>query len=98
MLASGRMAHVTICVITPRVSKGRLGAGHGVASQFADMEKLAEARGWDGHLPPERQRHRRDPQGSRSQGQAPARLWEALRLVEAHLVDVVLCWRWGRAS
>ena len=23
---------------------------------------------------------------------------EALRLVEAHLVDVVLCWRWGRAS
>src|ERR1019366_8859627 len=68
-------AHVTICVITPRVSKGRLGAGHGVASQFADMEKRAEARGWDGHLPPERQRHLRDPQGSRSQGQAPARLW-----------------------
>jgi hypothetical protein len=24
--------------------------------------------------------------------------WEALQLVEAHLVDVVLCWRWGRAS
>jgi len=29
-----------------RISKDKLGDGHGVANQLADLEKRAEARGW----------------------------------------------------
>src|SRR5579859_4757916 len=34
------------CLIYTRISKDKLGDGHGVANQLADLEKRAEARGW----------------------------------------------------
>ena len=34
------------CLIFTRISKDKLGDGHGVANQLADLEKRAAARGW----------------------------------------------------
>jgi site-specific DNA recombinase len=69
---------------------------HGVANQLADLEKRAEARGW-------RVTHRlsdndigvtrKDPTAA---GKYRPGSEEALRLVDAHVVDVVLCWKWDR--
>ena len=85
------------CVIYTRISADKLGDGHGVANQLADLERRAQARGWtvifrlsdnDIGVP------RKDPT-------APAEYrpgWEeVLRLVDAGEVDVVLVWKWDRA-
>ena len=43
------LTHMTTCVrclIYTRISKDKLGDGHGVANQLADLEKRAAARGW----------------------------------------------------
>ena len=84
------------CLIYTRMSKDKLGDAHGVANQLADLEKRAEARGW-------RVTHRlsdndigvtrKDPTAA---GRYRPGYKEALRLVDAHAVDVVLCWKWDR--
>ena len=84
------------CLIYTRMSKDKLGDAHGVANQLADLEKRAEARGW-------RVTHRlsdndigvtrKDPTAA---GKYRPEYEEALRLVDAHAVDVVFCWKWDR--
>jgi hypothetical protein len=39
-------AAIIRCVIYVRISLDKLGDGHGIANQLADLEKRAEARGW----------------------------------------------------
>src|SRR5215469_6353625 len=41
------MSNGVRCLIYTRISKDKLGDGHGVANQLADLEKRAVARGWD---------------------------------------------------
>src|ERR1039457_6824292 len=93
------ITHMTICLtclVYTRMSKDKLGDAHGVANQLGDLEKRAEARGW-------RVTHRladndigvtrKDPTAA---GKYRPGDEEALRLVDAHAVDVVLCWKWDR--
>ncbi len=93
------ITHMTICLtclIYTRMSKDKLGDAHGVANQLGDLEKRAEARGW-------RVTHRlsdndigvtrKDPTTA---GRYRPGYEEALRLVDSHAVDVVLCWKWDR--
>src|ERR1017187_3044844 len=93
------ITHMTICLtclIYTRMSKDKLGDAHGVANQLGDLEKRAEARGW-------RVTHRlsdndigvtrKDPTAA---GRYRPGYEEALRLVDAHAVDVVFCWKWDR--
>jgi site-specific DNA recombinase len=84
------------CLIYTRMSKDTLGDAHGVANQLADLEKRAGARGW-------RVTHRlsdndigvtrKDPTAA---GKYRPGYEEALRLIDGHAVDVVLCWKWDR--
>ncbi len=76
--------------------KDKLGDAHGVANQLADLEKRAEARGWtvthrlsDNDIGVTR----KDPTAA---GTYRPGYEEALRLVDAHAVDVVFCWKWDR--
>ena len=85
------------CRIYTRISKDKLGDGHRVANQLADLEKRAQARGWtvvyrlsDNDIGVTR----RDPTAA---GKYRPGWEEALRLVDTHAVDVVLCWKWDRA-
>jgi site-specific DNA recombinase len=85
------------CVIYTRISLDKLGDGHGVANQLADLERRAEARGWtvvfrlsDNDIGVTR----KDPT---AQGEYRAGWEEVLRLVDAREVDVVLMWKWDRA-
>jgi hypothetical protein len=76
------------CLIYTRISKDKLGDGHGVANQLADLEKRAEARGWTvGYRLSDNDIGvtRKDPTvaGKRRPGYE-----EALRLVDAGAVDV----------
>jgi site-specific DNA recombinase len=87
---------MTTCLIYTRISLDKLGDAHGVGNQLADLEKRAAARGWevifrlsDNDVGVTRQ----DP---RAAGRYRPGYEEALRLVDAHAVDVVLCWRWDR--
>jgi site-specific DNA recombinase len=87
---------MTTCLIYTRISQDKLGDAHGVANQLADLEKRAVARGWE-------VTHRlsdNDIGVTRKDATAAARYRagyeEALRLVDAHAVDVVFCWRWDR--
>ena len=84
------------CLIYTRISKDKLGDGHGVANQLADLEKRAEARGWtvvyrlsDNDIGVTR----KDPTAT---GKYRPGYEEALRLVDAGAVDVVFCWKWDR--
>src|SRR5450755_5184440 len=84
------------CLIYTRMSKDKLGDAHGVANQLADLEKRAEARGWtvthrlsDNDIGVTR----KDPTAA---GKYRPGYEEALRLVDAHAVDVVFCWKWDR--
>jgi DNA invertase Pin-like site-specific DNA recombinase len=81
------------CLIYTRISKDSLGDGHGVANQLADLEKRAVARGWtvvyrlsDNDIGVTR----KDPTAA---GKRRPGYEEALRLVDAGAVDVVLCWK-----
>ena len=83
-------------LIYTRISKDKLGDGHGVANQLADLEKRAEARGWtvvyrlsDNDIGVTR----KDPTAA---GRHRPGYEEALRLVDAGAVDVVFCWKWDR--
>ena len=84
------------CLIYTRISKDKLGDGHGVANQLADLEKRAAARGWtithrlsDNDIGVTR----KDPT---KVGKYRPGYEEVLRLVDAHAVDVVYCWKWDR--
>ena len=90
------ITHMTTCAIYTRISKDKLGDGHGVANQLADLEKRAEARGWtithrlsDNDIGVTR----KDPTAS---GKYRPGYEEVLRLVDAYAVDVVYCWKWDR--
>ena len=90
------ITHVTSCLIYTRISKDTAGDQHGVANQLADLEKRAQARGWtvthrlsDNDIGVTR----KDPAAA---GKYRPGYQEALRLVDARAVDVVLCWRWDR--
>jgi len=90
------ITHVTSCLIYTRISKDTAGDAHGVANQLADLEKRAAARGWtvthrlsDNDIGVTRN----DPAAA---GKYRPGYAEALRLVDARAVDVVLCWRWDR--
>jgi len=90
------MTHVTSCLIYTRISKDAVGDAHGVANQLADLEKRAEARGWtvtcrlsDNDIGVTRK-------DATAAGKYRPGYAEALRLVDAGAVDVVLCWRWDR--
>ena len=100
LLSGSYLTHMTSdvrCLIYTRISKDRLGDQHGVANQLADLDKRAQARRWtvvyrlsDNDIGATR----KDP--TRAGRSRPG--WEeALRLVDAGAVDVVLCWRWDRA-
>jgi DNA invertase Pin-like site-specific DNA recombinase len=87
---------MTSCAIYTRISKDKLGDAHGVANRPADLEKRAEARGWtvthrlsDNDIGVTR----KDPTAV---GRYRPGYEEVLRLVDAHAVDVVLCWKWDR--
>ncbi len=84
------------CLIYTRISKDKLGDGHGVANQLADLEKRAEARGWtvthrlsDNDIGVTR----KDPTAA---GKYRPGYEEVLRLVDSRAVDVVYCWKWDR--
>jgi DNA invertase Pin-like site-specific DNA recombinase len=84
------------CLIYTRISKDKLGDGHGVANQLADLEKRAEARGWtvthrlsDNDIGVTR----KDP---RAAGACRPGYEEVLRLVDARAIDIVYCWKWDR--
>src|ERR1039457_3171871 len=90
------ITHMTTCAIYTRISKDKLGDGHGVANQLADLEKRAEARDWtithrlsDNDIGVTR----KDPTAS---GKYRPGYEEVLRLVDAYAVDVVYCWKWDR--
>jgi len=90
------MTNCVRCLIYTRISKDKLGDQHGVANQLADLEKRAEARGWtvicrlsDNDIGVTR----KDPTAA---GKYRPGYEEALRLVDAGAVDVVLCWKWDR--
>jgi DNA invertase Pin-like site-specific DNA recombinase len=87
---------MTTCAIYTRISKDKLGDGHGVANQLADLEKRAEARGWtvthrlsDNDIGVTR----KDP---RAAGKYRPGYEEVLRLVDSRAVDVVFSWKWDR--
>ena len=84
------------CLIYTRISKDELRDAHGVANQLDDLEKRAAARGWtvthrlsDNDIGVTR----KDPTKA---GKYRPGYEEVLRLVDAHAVDVVYCWRWDR--
>ncbi len=84
------------CLIYTRISKDKAGDAHGVANQLADLDKRAQARGWtvvhrlsDNDIGVTR----KDPTAA---GKYRPGYEEAMRLVDAHAVDVVLVWRWDR--
>jgi site-specific DNA recombinase len=90
------MIHMTTCLIYRRISMDKAGDAHGVGNQLWDLEKRAEARGWtvihrlcDNDIGVTR----KDPTTA---GKYRPAYEEALRLVDAHAVDVVFCWRWDR--
>src|ERR1022692_1585747 len=101
VVAAGRLltviiTHMMTCAIYTRISKDKLGDGHGVANQLADLEKRAEARGWT-------VTHRlsyNDIGVTRKVPTAAGKYRpgyeEALRLVDSHGVDVVFCWKGDR--
>jgi site-specific DNA recombinase len=84
------------CLIYTRISADKAGDAHGVANQLADLEKRAVARGWTVIY----RLSDNDIGATRKDPTAAAKFRpgyeEALRLVDAHAVDVVLCWKWDR--
>src|ERR1035438_5692701 len=91
------MRTIIRCVIYVRISLDKLGDGHGIANQLADLRQRAEARGWT----VVRELSDNDIGVTRKDPTAPADYrpgWEeVLRLVDAREVDVVLVWKWDRA-
>ncbi|MGI8449886.1 MAG: recombinase family protein, partial [Streptosporangiaceae bacterium] len=87
---------MTTCLIYTRISDDKAADAHGVGNQLGDLEKRAAARGWevicrlsDNDIGVTR----RDPTAA---GRFRPGYQEAMRLVDAGLVDVVFCWRWDR--
>jgi site-specific DNA recombinase len=86
------MSDCVRCLIYTRISKDKLGDGHGVENQLADLEKRAVARGWtvvyqlsDNDIGVTR----KDPTAA---GKYRPGYEEAMRLVDARAVDVVREW------
>jgi DNA invertase Pin-like site-specific DNA recombinase len=84
------------CLIYVRISMDKAGDGHGVANQLAKLEQRARERGWtvvcrlsDNDIGVTR----KDPT---KPGKYRPGYEEAMRLVDARMVDAVLCFKWDR--
>ena len=84
------------CLIYVRISMDKAHDGHGVANQLAKLEKKASERGWtvvyrlsDNDIGVTR----KDPT---KPGKYRPGYEEAMRLVDARMVDAVLCFKWDR--
>jgi site-specific DNA recombinase len=84
------------CLIYVRISMDKAHDGHGVANQLAKLEKKANERGWtvvyrlsDNDIGVTR----KDPT---KPGKYRPGYEEAMRLVDARMVDAVLCFKWDR--
>jgi hypothetical protein len=89
---------VTTCAIYTRISEDKLADGHGVTNQFNDLARLAEARGWtvtDRLSDNDIGVTRKDPTAA-AKNRPGYEERQRLRLVDAHAVNVVFCWRWDR--
>jgi DNA invertase Pin-like site-specific DNA recombinase len=87
---------VVRCLIYVRISMDKAGDGHGVANQMAKLEQRARERGWtvvyrlsDNDIGVTR----KDPT---KPGKYRPGYEEAMRLVDARMVDAVLCFKWDR--
>ena len=90
------MDGVIRCLIYVRISMDKAGDGHGVANQIAKLEQRARERGWtvvyrlsDNDIGVTR----KDPT---KPGKYRPGYEEAMRLVDARMVDAVLCFKWDR--
>ena len=84
------------CLIYVRISMDKADDGHGVANQMAKLEQRARERGWtvvyrlsDNDIGVTR----KDPT---KPGKYRPGYEEAMRLVDARMVDAVLCFKWDR--
>ena len=84
------------CLIYVRISMDKAHDGHGVANQMAKLEQRARERGWtvvyrlsDNDIGVTR----KDPT---KPGKYRPGYEEAMRLVDARMVDAVLCFKWDR--
>ena len=84
------------CLIYVRISMDKTHDGHGVANQMAKLEQKAAERGWtvvyrlsDNDIGVTR----KDPT---KPGKYRPGYEEAMRLVDARMVDAVLCFKWDR--
>jgi DNA invertase Pin-like site-specific DNA recombinase len=89
-------ADVVRCLIYVRISMDKAHDGHGVANQLAKLEQKASERGWtvayrlsDNDIGVTR----KDPTRP---GKYRPGYEEAMRLVDARMVDAVLCFKWDR--
>ena len=87
---------VVRCLIYVRISMDKAHDGHGVANQLAKLEQKANERGWtvvyrlsDNDIGVTR----KDPT---KPGKYRPGYEEAMRLVDARMVDAVLCFKWDR--
>jgi site-specific DNA recombinase len=87
---------VVRCLIYVRISMDKAYDGHGVANQLAKLEQKASERGWtvvyrlsDNDIGVTR----KDPTRP---GKYRPGYEEAMRLVDARMVDAVLCFKWDR--
>ena len=87
---------VVRCLIYVRISMDEAHDGHGVANQMAKLEQRASERGWtvvyrlsDNDIGVTR----KDPT---KPGKYRPGYEEAMRLVDARMVDAVLCFKWDR--
>ena len=96
LAGSGPPNGVIRCLIYVRVSMDKAHDGHGVANQMAKLEQKARERGWtvvyrlsDNDIGVTR----KDPTRP---GKYRPGYEEAMRLVDARMVDAVLCFKWDR--